>query len=129
MNKKLYIEIGTLKGIIMSEVKQIENRISLTSNDGRRFLMEHEQDCCEVVHIESISGDLSDLVDSPILFAEESKSHGKSGQFPSRFPEDRSVTWTFYKLATIKGWVDIRWYGTSNGYYSEEIDIVELIKD
>lgn len=94
-----------------------ENRIYFQTECGRFFLMYHEQDCCEHVFLDDIVGDIQDLVGSPILRAEESSN--------SRNNRDGSETWTFYKFATRKGYVDMRWIGESNGYYSESISIAE----
>lgn len=85
------------------------------------FQLYHDQDCCESVYIESIVGDIFSLVGQQILLAEESTN----SENPIDKEWDDSFTWTFYKLATIKGYVDIRWYGSSNGYYSESVTCIK----
>lgn len=39
---------------------------------------------------------------------------------------DYDFLWTFYRLATNRGSVVIRWYGTSNGYYAINVSFKEL---
>lgn len=109
-----------LVGRVLYRVDQIgdeELRFYLTEDHYVR--MYHQQDCCESVTIEDIVGDLDDLVGTPLLLAEEVSGNNPE---PSEEYYD-SYTWTYYRFRTIKGSVDIRWYGTSNGYYSESVDI------
>jgi hypothetical protein len=112
------VEFSSLIGKTLVRADATEACIEFEDTDGDIYRMDHEQDCCESVSIESIVGDLADLIGAPILKAEEASN---SDQGP-----DDSYTWTFYKIATIKGYVDIRWYGTSNGYYSESVDFYHV---
>lgn len=107
-----------LKDKTLTEVKQIgDDRLRFETDEGKVYELMHHQDCCESVVIESITGDLADIVGTPILLAEVSTSETP--------PEGSAVIecdlWTFYKLRTIKGSVDIRWHGSSNGYYGVEV--------
>ena len=97
-----------------------DGEMTFVTAQGERFMFAHSQDCCERVDINDIVGDLQDLVGEPLLLAEQVQ-----GETPVDFDEGdhESVTWTFYKFATRKGYVDVRWLGESNGYYSEGVDL------
>lgn len=123
MDWKYGVKFGDLVGKTLSSVNQQDDeRITFTTVDGESYLMYHRQDCCESVTIEDVNGDLNDLVGTPILFAEESSSNDRPPDVPAPEYGDDSETWTFYRIGTVKGTVVIRWYGSSNGYYSESVD-------
>lgn len=112
-----------LKGKTLSNVENRDDEeLVFTLDNGDCYKLWHSQDCCERVTIEDINGDLTDLIGLPILRAEESSNHNETpeGVPAPEYPD--SFTWTFYRLATMKGWVVIRWLGESNGYYSESVD-------
>lgn len=116
------MNFDVLKGKIITKIIGLEKDcedVVFTCLDGSVYKMYHERECCESVTIEDVCGDVTDLLNAPILVAEESVKEGED-----REDIYKSQTWTFYKLATIKGSVDIRWYGESNGYYSERVSFV-----
>ena len=114
------IEGQTFASVVVNGAK---DKILFTGIGGRVFKMYHEQNCCEDVSIEDIVGDLDDLVGVPIVSATEetNRDEPKTGGY-----YDDSHTWTFYHIRTHKGTVTLRWYGESNGYYSEDVDFVEV---
>lgn len=115
-------DIETLVGKTFERVEVVgRDEIRFINADGSYFILHHAQDCCETVEIEDMEGDLADLAGTPILKAEAATSDDLIG-VPAEAECDESHTWTFYKFATIKGHVDVRWFGTSNGYYSESVD-------
>lgn len=130
--------------------KQYDEALRFTSDDGRCFSFYHEQDCCENVSIEEVIGDLDDLVGSPIVYAEEVSNSARQQRLDRLSNVDtfklgdleaeraailrddpvgleepvvdaESYTWTFYRFATAKGCVTVRFLGTSNGYYGEGV--------
>lgn len=118
-----------LKGKTLLSVTNVgDTELVFITSDYRIYVLHHDQDCCEDVRIEDICGDLSDLIGEPLLVAEE-VTH-EEGETPDGITNpddcDESFTWTFYKLDTRKGGVTIRFFGTSNGYYSESVDFKRI---
>lgn len=110
--------------IVDIKINKRRDEIMFYCNNGEKYKMYHEQDCCECVEIEDITGDINDLIGSPIIMAEESTNNDNPK--PDYDESFESFTWTFYKFATVKGYVTIRWYGESNGWYSEEVYIKKI---
>ncbi len=133
-----------------------DSTMTFRTSDIETFQMHYYKDCCAHCSVEDICGDLKDLIGSPILLAEEVSNSDPEGEIlekrkaayekeksefvpsysgdtfdpygpnPSNDWKEESETWTFYKLSTIKGSVTIRWYGSSNGYYSESVTFERL---
>jgi hypothetical protein len=116
-------EFPELLGCTLTRVEAVEggDEINFYSSRGH-YKLSHSQDCCVRVSLVDIEGDLDDLLGSPIVLAEESTSSELyNGEPNGDYTE--SFTWTFYRLATAKGFVVFRWLGESNGYYSEGVDL------
>ncbi len=111
------------KTLTKIDIADDKETVHFHCSDGMIYRMYHEQDCCESVYLEDVIGNLDDLIGQPLRMAEEvSNSSDDTEHDAAKGQYDESWTWTFYKLATINGYVTLRWYGESNGYYSESVD-------
>lgn len=108
----------TLKKITVENDHYKYSNIIFECDDCSVYVMFHHEDCCERVYIEDIDGDIQDLIGEVILNAEEIL--GESGD---------GYLWTFYKIATNKNSITIRWYGEDEGYYSLGVSFEKIKKD
>ncbi len=111
-------------GLTPIEVKGCEDgseEMTVTMSNGDVFRFCHNQNCCESVGIVQVDGDPDDLLGMPLVLAEEVNGDTPSDHVFEYEPE--SFTWTFYRFATTKGYLNVRWPGTSNGYYGEGVSV------
>lgn len=124
-----HCKIDVLKGKTLVEVKRSvydsNDALFFKTADGEFYIMTHNQECCENVCINDICGDFADLLNEEILTAEE-----LNNDYPADEGRiENTYTWTFYHLATFHRDVSIRWFGTSNGYYSESAEFYKISEE
>ena len=113
------LTLNRIEGCVPDSVEVIFH-----SECGQQFYMYHQQNCCECVYLQDVEGDVADLIGTPIVVAETaSNAYQQALNLITPLPEmgGECEQWTFYRLATTKGWVVLRWYGDSNGYYSTDV--------
>ena len=108
--------------------KKHSDEVTLKFTDGTCLKFYHQQDCCETVLLEDFDTTPEDLVNTNIISIEERISRSGEGIKPLD-NWDHSYTWSFYVIKTSSSTMVLRWYGTSNGWYSETVDIDYLYYD
>ena len=119
------VDFSALQGLVLQEIRYLAdgdegNEVLYFITDQGSFAMTHIQDCCEGVAIEDVTGEPQALKGAFIVTAEEAVSDGVEDA------SDGSGTWTFYRLASHWGDLTIRWFGESNGYYSESVSFYRI---
>lgn len=114
------VPIEEMIGVTMRDVRTNGvHEIVFEAVDGRSWVLHHHDCCCESVTINDIAGNLNDIIGAPMTVARLDESFEDPPMPGEYVPE--SFTWSFYAFATRKGHVVIRWFGQSNGYYSETV--------
>lgn len=123
------MQFSDILGNVVIHYTRSDEELLLYFSDSTYLSMSHVQDCCETVYLDDVVGNLDSLLFKPILRAEFKSESARDGDdLPTnplcKIPEYlESCTWSFYTLATVRGYVDLRWIGESNGYYSESVDL------
>lgn len=112
-------DITDIVGMRVASVFHDNEELIFNLMNGDKIRLYHAQDCCESVELIDADYYADDFTNCTIIHAEESTDENNT--------DYGHETWTFYRIRSNKGFMFLRWWGESNGYYSEAIDI-EYIK-
>ncbi len=116
------LQSKTIKSVSGLEIESEE--VKITTTDGYIFILYHDYNCCETVCLTDFEGGEEDLVGGYVVSAEivSSDDNIVRNKLENEYYDDEEL-WTFYKIETNKGGLWMRWYGSSNGYYSTHVEI------
>lgn len=118
-------DFSKYEGAVIQSIDGLEegsNEVLIGTTAGI-LVMFHSQDCCESVWLSQVDGDVQRHVGASILAIKEKITYAGDEDYGEVDEYTESATATFYTLVTTRGYLDFRWQGESNGYYSESVDI------
>lgn len=107
----------TISTIVGAEEDSQEVTFEFTNGEKATFM--HYQDCCEDVHLADILGDIKSLIGAPLTYAKIATNQHSEG-----ICESTTETYYIFKTDNDPCGVTFLWRGESNGWYSEDVDIV-----
>ena len=120
--RKMTNDFFTLKGQTIRKIIALSTGSLKIVTDKYKYHLYHEQDCCENVRLVDVIGDVDNILNKEIIFAEED-SGAKDPEWHTSYDYDCHHTWTKFVLGTKNANVEFWFLGESNGYYSESISI------
>jgi len=100
--------------------EEFSEEVRFETQCGRRFVIRHNQDCCEEVRIQSVEGDLQSLVGK--------RTNRASSEFDNELPEgiEKGDLESYTRSIFCINDVVITFFGFSNGYYDESATMQEI---
>lgn len=116
------VEKDVLVGEVLThvDVDETAGEILLTTKSGRQFMLHHEQDCCESVTIKSTEGDWKKLLHKKLKEVKW-EEEGDSTDYGTCTRTD--ITFIVNRHTVVS-----KWFGESNGYYSESVHLKEVFE-
>lgn len=129
-DERYIIDYNILSNEIVKDIKYKKDDslivgVSIILESGRRINIDHFQECCEVVQLVDVAGGkLEDIIGERLIKVNLSSRENKDeddGTYEICY--DYSNVWTFITISTFNTDLTLRWHGSSNGYYSENMHI------
>jgi hypothetical protein len=108
----------------LTHIDVAKDEVLLTTKSGRQIRLYHSQDCCESVLLEDIEGNIFSLIGAALTRCETQIEKDQ----PPKPEWNSSWTRTKFIFSTDSDTVILKWIGESNGYYSESVDIQEVVR-
>lgn len=113
-----YTTFSDLTGKTIVSIDGLDSdHVVIKTECGKTYEMQHFQECCESVSLTEVLGNPSDIIGTPIRYANSDTSDCSNTH--------ECGTRTTFTLSTGDNSLILVWEGYSNGYYGEGVSFYE----